>query len=270
MIVFDGKALADQIAVELKDKIAKKHLRPKLAIVAIDPDARSSVYINAKRRRAEQIGVEVELFLLNKASQAKAEQVVRELASDKNVHGIIVQLPLPKHFNNQRLIGLIPDQKDIDGMNFRDRSNPWFQPATILAILEIIKRNRIDLEGKNIAIVGRGEVGLSLKKVFEYQNLQLTLTDKGDDSLERITRNADVVISAVGQPNLVTANMIKDGAVVIDIGVSKVEGKTVGDVDFENVKNKASFITPPIGGVGPMTVIMLMQNVVQAAEKSVF
>lgn len=278
MKIFDGKKLADKIAAELKteiDKLGRRNIVPNLVIIAVEPDERSRAYIKAKVIRAKDIGIKTEVILKSTESIGHVKTILAEIAEDESVHGIIVQLPLPSHFNEQELIDFIPPEKDVDGLTTTSaklltKDSALFTPATPLAILEILKRNNINITDKTIAIIGQGKlVGAPLVKILEGYQAKVLTADKTARDLTSITQNADIIISAAGQPKLIKAEMIKDGATVIDAGISIVGGKSVGDVDFDNVAPKVSFITPVVGGVGPMTVMMLMQNVITAARRTI-
>lgn len=278
MNIFDGKKLANEIAAELKtevDKLRDNGTNVRLAIYAITPDKRSQAYIKAKVTRASELGIKTELISLPAdTTTLHIKTILDKTIGDKNVHGVIIQLPLPSRFNAQELIDLIPPQKDVDGLTTYNteqlaKDDALFTPATPLAVIKILKHNNIDLSGKTIAIIGQGKlVGAPLTQLLGKYQATILTADKTTRDLAGITKKADILISATGQPNLIRADMIKDHVVVIDIGISSIDGATVGDVDFNRIANKASFITPSIGGIGPMTVVMLMGNVIRSAKMS--
>lgn len=278
MNIFDGKKLANEIAAELKtevDKLRNNGTTPRLTILAIAPDRRSQAYIKAKVIRASELGIKTELISLPaETTTLHIKTILDKSIGDKNVHGIIIQLPLPSRFNAQELIDLIPPQKDVDGLTTYNtehlvKDDALFMPATPMAVIKMLKCNNIDLSGKTIAIIGQGKlVGAPLTKLLGKYQATILTADKTTRDLAGITKKADILISATGQPNLIRADMIKDHVVVIDIGISSIDGATVGDVDFNKIANKASFITPSIGGIGPMTVVMLMGNVIRSAKMS--
>ncbi len=279
MNIFDCKKLADEIASELKtevDDLRQNGTNALLAILAIEPDKRSLAYIKAKVTRAGELGIKTKLISLPVGTSVlRIKATLNKIAGNDMVHGIIIQLPLPSHFNEQELIDLIPPQKDVDGLTTTNTKllamgKPLFTPATPLAVMEILKHNNIDLSGKTIAIIGQGKlVGLPLTKLLKNYPTNVLMADRSTKNLADITQKADVIVSATGQPNLIKADMIKDDVVVIDVGISIINGAAIGDVDFGEVAKKASLITPAIGGVGPMTVVMLMGNVIEAAKMSV-
>ncbi len=267
MKVFDGRTQADALAAKLRTEAAQlSPPPPHLAIVTIEPDEPTSRYIKAKMARAKEIGIETQLCLLNHTTTAKAQDWIVSLANDPKIDGIILQLPLPKNFPTSDLVKLIPAQKDVDGMRYADdKSN--FVPATVLAIAAAFDDAQVKLDTKQILIIGYGElVGKPLERFFKQQGLNPQIADTDTKNLTQLIAQADVIVSATGKAHLSTADMVKPEAIVIDVGVSVQNGKVQGDVDFENVKSKASFITPPTGGIGPMTVVMLLANTLKAAK----
>lgn len=269
MNVFDGTTTADKIIAQLKDKVAKLDEKPRLAIVAIGADESTRSYLVAKQKRAEEVGIELGLHEINEATQAEAELEVGQLAANSGVNGLMIQLPLHDSLDREALIRLIPPEKDVDGLRFVELTTPSFAPAAVMAVLAALDASGIRPRHettKQVVIVGQGEVGLPLTKILKDSGLPVATADENTKDLAALTSSADVIISAVGKPHLITAEMVKPGAVVIDVGVSVQDGKQVGDVDFDAVKSKAAFITPPTGGIGPVTIASLMQNVVTAAE----
>ncbi len=246
MIIFDGKKFAADKEEILKQKVLelkRKSIFPKLVAILVGDNPASVLYTNLKKQAAERIGVQFEIV--------NSLEKINDLNNDKSVHGIMIQLPLPLEIRNStsEILNQIASEKDVDGQ----RENSKFLPATVKAILQIIPKNNF----KTIAVVGsKGAVGSKLIKEFQKKNFKIIALDK-DDDLQQI-KNCDVVISATGVPNLITANLIKDNAIVIDVGSPK------GDVDFAEVSKKVSFITPVPGGVGPVTIISLMENLVEA------
>ena len=267
MKLVDGKALRDKILFELKAKIEKENLKPCLAIIQVGDNEASERYIRQKLLAAETIGAKVELINFpENTAQKEVETKIENLNANKQVSGIIVQLPLPVHLQSDKLIELISPAKDVDGLT----ENSLFKPATPSGVMKILEEYQVPIKGKTAIVLGRSKlVGAPLKTMLEEAGAEIiqihSQTPKPIDSL---VQKGDIVISAVGQPKLVTANMVKKDVVVIDIGMNRdpETGKLVGDVDFENVSKKASLITPVPGGVGPMTVAMLMTNLVKAAS----
>lgn len=275
MKIIDGKNIAEQIADSLAQDIVKlktSGIIPKLAIVTCRPDERSEVYIRLKQKRAEQIGVAVELHDWSDNMQDDCLRLMRELAERADVHGIIVQLPLSGWYDPQMLLDLIPIHKDVDGLSqaslqaLRD-NQPVLIPATPLAILTLLEQTDIDLPGKKIVLVGHGKmVGMPLSIILRNKQLDVEVCDITTEDLAKITSRADVLISAAGQPGLIKTDHVKTGAVVLDVGIVEINGKLTGDVDYKSVGDKPSRLAKVPGGVGPVTVVSLLQNVVAAAK----
>ncbi len=266
--IFDGKVVADKIIAKLKNEVAQMNEQPRLAIVAIVPDSSTISYLRAKQKRAAEVGIELELHEIKQASQSEAELLIGQLAANPLIHGLMIQLPLPPTLDQSALIRLIPPEKDVDGLRFVDLPIPVFAPAAVMAVLAALDdsgiRPRHDTT-KKVVIVGQGGVGLPLAKILQGSGLPVETADEHTKDLANLTAKADVLISAVGKANLISAEMVKAGAVVIDVGVSIQDGQQVGDIQFETVASKAAFVTPPRSGIGPLTIACLMQNVVTAA-----
>ena len=288
MQLLDGRATSEQIKKELalavQDRKKNGKKIPHLAAILVGNDGGSLTYVNAKVKACELIGFESTLI---KYDESVSEEIllekVRILNEDKSIDGFIVQLPLPKHINELKITQAIDPKKDVDGFHPVNLGNmilniPCFLPATPAGIVELLKRNNIETEGKNCVIIGRSNiVGLPLSILLAQNsnpgNCTVTLTHSKTKNLKEICLNADILIAAIGKPGFVTADMVKDGAVIIDVGTtrilddSKARGWYLsGDVDFENVAPKCSFITPVPGGVGPMTIASLMINTLKAME----
>lgn len=273
--IVDGKELAQEIADRLKIEVGElkqSGVSPKLVIVGIKPDSRSQVYIRMKRRRAEEIGIIAEYVDLSNRSHAECIEKITELSSDKNVHGIVLQLPLAGWYDPQDLIDYIDPSKDVDGLTSTnqtalEQNKPGIVPATPLAVMQILKINNIKLKNKVVCVIGRSHlVGMPLRYLLENADAKVLVGHRQIKNIAELTLQSDIVISAAGSPGLVTANMIKKDTVVIDVGINDIDNKLRGDVDFESVSKIARLITPVPGGVGPMTVVMLLQNVVNAAK----
>lgn len=265
--IFNGTQLADTIADGLVKLVANLARQPKLVIFAVAPEKRSQIYIDAKLKRAQQVGIEAELVIHDKITTAKLIAEIEQAANDAEIDGIMVQLPLPKTIAKSKVLDVIPADKDVDGLRFLDVGASRFAPATALAVLAALQSSGKTPRNSNVTIVGQGEVGKPLAAILRSHNVKVTTVAKPNDQLASKTKNADIVISAVGSPRLITSSHIKTGAAVIDVGVSIVDGKTIGDVSFDEVSKKASFVTPVIGGIGPVTVAMLLQNVIAAAAQ---
>jgi len=265
-IIFDGKAAADAIAAELKAEIKRLGLKPRLVDIAIEPDERSRLYMQTKQTRAHQIGIELDIQILDFATMGEAQVAIREAVADRNTHGVMLQLPVPIGFVASKLVSLIPARKDVDGLNFMERGE-GYPPATAAAVIEILRLHKVKLQDLPIAVIGQGPlVGQPLTLLLRQAGANVSVADDQTLELAELTYENKVVISATGVPKLITADMIQPGAIVIDVGIAVENGQPASDVDFAAVRDKASFITPPIGGVGPMTVIELMRNVVTATK----
>ena len=274
MILIDGKELAKKVRGELKKKIEKENITPKLAVVFCGNNEASKVYVRIKSKACDEIGIKFEEFHLNEdVSESELLGLIEKLNNDKSVNGILVQYPIPKQINLQNVAEAIDKNKDVDGFNpynigLLDSNNPEFVPCTPLGIMKMFEEYNIDLNGKKVVIIGRSNVvGKPMAECVLNSNATVTICHSKTKDLKNELLQADVIISAAGRRNIVTADMVKEGTVVIDVGTNRDEnGKLCGDVDFENVKEKASYITPNPGGVGPMTVAMLMNNVIKAYE----
>ncbi|MFA4015393.1 MAG: hypothetical protein RUDDFDWM_000473 [Candidatus Fervidibacterota bacterium] len=275
--ILDGKAIAAQIQQEIKlelDELKEKHgITPGLAVVLVGENPASEVYVRNKGRKCEELGIRsIVKRLPESASEKEVIDTVIQLNEDESVHGIIVQLPLPSHIDPEVVISHIDPNKDVDG--FHPVNVGWmfigrnrFVPCTPAGIIEILDRSGIEIEGKRAVVVGRSNiVGKPLSILLLQRNATVTVCHSRTTNLPEVTRQADILVAAVGKARLIKADMVKEGAVVIDVGINRVDDKIVGDVDFDSVKEVASAITPVPGGVGPLTVIMLMRNTVQAAK----
>jgi len=264
--IIDGKALRDQVLRELKDKVAKLSKKPKLAIVLVGDSEASLRYIKQKQKAAEEIGAESVLVQLPETiSQTELDSEVGKLNLDQSITGIIVQLPLPDSVDTGSALQKIDPKKDVDGLV----AGSEFKPATPLGVMEILRSYAVEIREKTVTVIGQGKlVGEPLSKMLEEGGAKVIRIDiNTPPPIDELVKQGDIIVAAVGKIGLVTADMVKNGAVVIDVGTNvTAEGKLVGDVDFNNVSQKASLITPVPGGVGPMTVASLMKNLVLAAS----
>lgn len=276
--IIDGKALARKIRMELKEeveKLKKKNIFPKLAVIMVGEDKASKVYVRNKSKACEEIGVEYEEFLLK--DDTKMEDLlnlIEELNNRPDINGILLQSPIPKHLDINKAFNKIDYRKDVDGFNPVNVGKlvigeDCFISCTPFGVMKMFEEYGIEIEGKNAVVVGRSNiVGKPLAQCLLKKNATVTICHSRTKNIHEITNNADIVVAALGKPKYIKENMVKEGAVVIDIGINRGDdGKLVGDVDFENVSKKASYITPVPGGVGPMTIAMLMNNVVKAAKE---
>lgn len=280
MILIDGKATAASVRAELKTRaeaFAEKHGKKiGLAVVLVGQDPASQVYVRNKIKGCEDAGIRsFAHYLPENVSQKEALELVNALATDRDVHGILVQLPLPAHLNAEELLMAIPAEKDVDGFCAENIGRLALNKAgtvscTPLGVMELLKRYQISVAGKRAVVLGRSNiVGRPMALLLLNADATVTVCHSKTQNLKEICAQADILVAAIGKPNFVTADMVKDGAVVIDVGINRLsDGKICGDVDIENVKEKAAYITPVPGGVGPMTIAMLLTNTVNAAERS--
>lgn len=271
--IIDGKKIADIMLNKLKDKIKNSGQKPGLAIVLVGSNPASEIYVNSKEKSFEDVGGYCERHNIDKdVSEIDLLNLVNSLNNNPKIHGILVQLPLPKQIDENLITNSILPHKDVDGFTSVNlghlfSENAILAPATARAVLHLIESTGIKIEGKNAVVVGRSNiVGKPVAMMLLEKNATVTICHSKTRNLAEHTKKADILVAAVGKPNLITKVMIKEGAVVIDVGINRVEGKIIGDVDFENVKEAAGFITPVPGGVGPMTIAMLMENTLKAME----
>jgi len=275
--ILDGRAMGAEIRSELREEIRRfvreRGQAPGLVIVLVGGDAASSVYSKAILRIADDIGVRARLEQLPTATSSdELRATLLYLNADPTVHGIIVQMPLPTHLSQKMVADTIAASKDVDGISPRSAGNlflglPSFLPSTAAAVMEILERTHMPLTGKRVVIVGRSNVvGKPLAMMLLQKNATVTVSHSRTTNLADFTRQADVLIAAVGRANMITASMVRPGAVVIDVGINALpEGGIAGDVDFASVREVASALTPTPGGVGPLTNVMLLKQCVQAA-----
>ena len=275
--ILDGKAFANELGQNLKEKVKnlkEKGITPHFCVINIGDDPASKIYVRTKKRRAKKMGIIQDIYQMPAdTEQAEALALIDKLNADPTINGVMVQLPAPKQIDADELLERIDPNKDVDGLTPANIGRLWMEdhfiePATAEGIIALLKHYQIKLDGKNVVVVGRSNiVGKPLAALMLEQNATVTVCHLYTKNLAEITRQADIVVSATGQAFLVTADMVKDGAVVVDVGMNHVNGKLVGDVDFDNVKEKASYITPVPGGVGPLTVQFLMEAVVKLTRR---
>lgn len=274
--VLNGKELATKIKGELKrtvDEIKKKNIHPGLAVVIVGNDPASRVYVNSKKKACEEIGIEsFEYALDENTKEEELIELIKKLNNDDKVSGILVQLPLPKHIDEEKIILAIDSSKDVDAFHPENvgrlmTGNPQFLPCTPAGVMELIKESGIEIAGKECVIVGRSNiVGKPQAMLLLAEHGTVTICHSRTKNLEEVIKRADILVAAVGRPEMIKGSSIKPGAVVIDVGINRLEDKKiVGDVEFESCSEVASAITPVPGGVGPMTIAMLMKNTVKAA-----
>lgn len=272
--IIDGKALSSSIKSEIKQKISTYDVKPSLAVVLVGDDPASAVYVRNKQKACEEVGITSFSYKLPKeATQIEVETLVKELVSRKDINGILVQLPLPKNLNEDKILSIIPPEKDVDGFSAVNvgkmmLGEDCLLPCTPHGIIKLIKYAGVEITGKRAVVIGRSNiVGKPASILLLKENATVTICHSKTQNLKDICLQADILVVAIGKAGFVTADMIKPGATVIDVGTNRVDGKLVGDVDFNNAKEIAGAITPVPGGVGPMTIAMLMYNTLLAFER---
>lgn len=279
-ILIDGKDIAAKVRAELREEVEtmakERKKRPALAVILVGEDPASQIYVRNKQRACEDVGILSEIYTLGEnVSQESLEYIINSLAERRDIDGILLQMPLPKGLDPVKALKCIPPEKDVDAFHPDNvghimRGDYRFLPCTPAGVMELLRRYDIDISGKECVVIGRSDiVGKPMAMMLLHSGGTVTICHSKTQNLAEHTRRADILVSAVGKAGFVTADMVKDGAVVIDVGINRnADGKICGDVDFAAVEPKASYITPVPGGVGPMTVAMLMKNTVKAAEIS--
>ena len=285
--ILSGKDTAQSVYHNLNNRIislADKNIRPGLCVVLIGDDPASQIYVRTKTKKLRSLGLLSESILLpSDVKEKKVIKIINDLNNDSKYHGILVQFPLPDHITTQNIINAIKPEKDVDGFHpenvgWLSIGKPRFIPCTPKGIMRILDHYNIDLNGKNIVVIGRSNIvgrPISILTSLNSQgaNGTCTICHSRTKNLEKFTINADVIITAIGRPNYLKGDMIKSGAILIDVGINRVDSDNekgydiVGDVEWESVIDKVSFITPVPGGIGPMTIAMLVENTIEAAEK---
>lgn len=277
MKLIDGKIISASVKERVKEEVEalkKEGITTGLAVIIVGEDPASKVYVANKKKACEMLGIISEEYALpENTTQEELLALIDELNNKTTINGILCQLPLPKHLDEQAVINAILPQKDVDAFHPQNVGKIMlgdydFVPCTPAGIMEMLQYENIDIAGKTCVVIGRSNiVGKPMGMLLLHKNGTVTICHSRTKDLASVCKNADILVAAVGRPNFVTADMVKEGAVVIDVGINRVDGKLVGDVDFESVKDKCSAITPVPGGVGPMTIAMLMQNTLTAAKK---
>lgn len=277
--IIDGKAISAQIREEIAEKVKEYKSRtgnlPGLAVVIVGENPASQVYVRNKKRACEQVGFNSWVYEMpENTTQEELNALIDKLNNDKAVHGILVQLPLPKQLDEEQVILRIKPEKDVDAFHPVNVGritigNPKFLPCTPAGIMELLHRSDIDISGKECVVIGRSNiVGKPMALLLLAENGTVTVCHSKTKDLKEVCRRADILVVAIGKADFVTADMVKEGAVVIDVGMNRnADGKLTGDVDFQSVREVASYVTPVPGGVGPMTITMLLQNTLRAAEE---
>ena len=275
MKLIDGKAIAAEIRAELKLKIEECERKPGLAVVIVGDDPASRIYVRNKIKACQELGIRSFSYELPaESTQIEVEALLDKLAADEEVDGILLQLPLPKHLDAESATSHIPFEKDVDGFSTQNlglliQNKHSIAACTPSGVMKLLEKEGVELAGKNAVVLGRSEtVGKPMAMLLLNANATVTICHSKTKNLNKICKDADIIVSAVGKAKFVTEGMVKEGAVVIDVGMNRDEnGKLCGDVDFERVKDKTSLITPVPGGVGPMTITMLMYNTYLIARR---
>ena len=272
--IIDGKRISLEIKNELKEKVSKMQEKPTLVVISVGDNPASKVYVGQKEKCANYIGINYLHMHFDCISDDELIAKINKLNNDKKVNGIIVQLPLPDGMNETRIVNTIIPSKDVDGLTYLNaglllNNKTSLVSCTPKGIMELLKRENVPLEGTNAVVIGRSIlVGKPMMNLLINANATVTLCHSKTKDLEKITKKADILIVAIGKKEFIKKEMVKKGSIVIDVGINRVDGKLYGDVDYNDVYKKVKKITPVPGGVGPMTVVMLMQNVCDAYEKA--
>lgn len=270
MYIMDGKAISKIVKEEVKQEIKELGIKPKLLVIIVGNDPASMIYVSSKEKACKQCLIEAETIRLDEnSSQKDVVDVIEKANNDKTVTGILVQLPLPDHIDTEFVINKIDPNKDVDGLTNINQGKlvngmKSIVPCTPKGIMRLFKEYAVDLNGKNAIVIGRSVlVGKPIALLMLQANATVTIAHSRTKNLTEICKNKDIIVSAVGKAKIVTGDMVKDGAVVIDVGINRVHGTIVGDVDYYEVSEKAARLTPVPGGVGPMTIACLMENVLE-------
>lgn len=273
--LIDGKAIAKSLREEIKKEVDALQNKPGLAAILVGDNPASKVYVGIKRKQCAETGIRSEMFELpEETTEEELLQLIRKLNKDDSIHAILVQLPVPEHISEENVFATIAPEKDVDGFTANHISkllsdHEDIVPCTPKGIVRMLDEIGIDIKGKHAVVVGRSNiVGKPVALMLLNRHATVTICHSRTQNLQDITTQADILIAAVGKKHIITADMVKEGAVVIDVGINKVDGKLVGDVAFDEVKEKAGWITPVPGGVGPMTVAMLLKNTLELYKKN--
>lgn len=278
-IILDGKTLAKKVRLDLKEEVTKlkaNNIFPKLAVIMVGNDPSSKIYVRNKSKACNEIGIDYEEYLVDEnIPMEDLLDLINNLNNDESIQGILLQSPIPKHLDINEAFKSISPKKDVDGFNPVNvgklcLGQETFVSCTPFGIMRLLKEYNIEVEGKNAVVIGRSNiVGKPMVQCLLNKNATVTVCHSKTKNLPEFTRNADILICAIGKPKFVNKDMVKEGAVVIDVGINRDENGLCGDVDFENVKEKVAYITPVPGGVGPMTIAMLMNNIVKATKNGI-
>lgn len=275
--IIDGKSIAEEIRTSIKEQVSKMkeamNINPSLTVILVGDNPASQVYVRNKERACIEVGIDSNIIRMSeKTSEQELLDTIQKLNEDRSVHGILVQLPLPEQINEDKIIAAIDPNKDVDGFHPINRGKLFageksLEPCTPMGIIRLLDHIGYEIEGKNAVIIGRSNiVGKPVALMLLKRNATVTIVHTRTKDIKSITQTADILVVAVGRAKIVDSSYIKEGAVVIDVGINRLDGKLCGDVDFDDVKDKAGYITPVPRGVGPMTIAMLLENTLTAAE----
>jgi methylenetetrahydrofolate dehydrogenase (NADP+)/methenyltetrahydrofolate cyclohydrolase len=271
--ILDGQMISKEIKERIKEEVNRLEVKPKLVVILVGDDDASKIYVRNKIKACENVGIATEDYILPKDTREKElVDLIEKLNKNKEVNGILVQLPLPKHLNEDTIVNTISPNKDVDGLNIINQGKllnrkPVLVPATPKGIITLLKRYFVEIEGKRVVIVGRSKlVGMPLALLFNHANATVTVCHSYTENLKDITKQADILVSAVGKANFISGDMIKKDAVVVDVGINRQMGHIVGDVNFKEAMEVARLVTPVPKGVGPMTIASLLENVLECYD----
>jgi len=274
MKIIDGKTISNEIKEDITLKVSKMESKPGLAVILVGEDPASKVYVSNKEKTCNKLGIKSFMYRLpDTTGEEELLSLIDELNNNSEVDGILLQHPVPSHIDEMKAFNRISPDKDVDGFNVINRGRlaigeDAFVACTPMGVIRMLKHENIQIEGKHCVIIGRSNiVGKPLYELMLKENATVTVCHSKTKNLSEICKTADILVAALGKPNFVTADMVKEDAIVIDVGINRVDGKLIGDVDFDDVSKKAALITPVPGGVGPMTIAMLMENVIKGYEK---
>ena len=277
--IIDGKAIATSIRQDVKkrvDQLLNKGIQPTLVVIVVGNNPAIAIYVRNKIKACHEVGVRsIKVSLSDDTTEQSVLKLIEELNTDTNINGILVQLPLPKHIDEHRILEKISPEKDVDGFHLLNAGRllsglSGFRPCTPSGVIRMLELSGLSFEGKHAVVVGRSNiVGKPMALMFLERNCTVSIVHSKTKELASITRQADILVSAVGKPRMISANMVKPGSIVVDVGINRdTDGKLCGDVDFDTVSEVAGWITPVPGGVGPMTIAILLDNTVKSAEST--
>ena len=267
-MILDGKLTATYVRKQVAEEVRRINDTVTLALIMVGNNPASQVYVRNKQKACDEVGISVESFFLDEnTSQKELLTIIENCNKNPKVNGILVQLPLPTHIEEKIVVNSIDPEKDVDGLNTLNQGKlmvgeEGLVPATPKGVITLLKSNNIDIQSKNVVVVGRSKlVGKPLAMLFLNENATVTIAHSKTANLKEVTKKADILVAAVGKPKFIVADMVKRDCVVVDVGINRLDGKLCGDVDYEGVSEVASFVTPVPGGVGPMTIATLLENV---------